>query len=386
MVEDPSASGYLLLTLPSVEAWLPGATHPTTGSLAVECITLPLPASLTGSRGDERDVWLVLRISSLSSSISSSSFSSSTSPNVARTANNAEAHEKEREEETEIPISATQIVFHDRAQRLFRFVSDAHADWEIQVPEPKTQTEREDLETFEVVLGQYAAVEGVSGLEGRVGAGSMAVGRTDVGTRVGGEGGDTAGGEKIYLNDARSPSSSASSATSTTVPLGVTDQDLRNQLVLVDESSGEVLGQLASNVRIREDESVRAPGNEKAPVVVDLPSEESAQDEGEEEEVHVRTIPYDEDDWMMRSAHLLSRGIIHTTTLLTSSMSAASSYYVSKATPNETPLQFSETTKTTIARVHHLSGEAVRVTKRTTGLINRAVEGAASRLGGGGGG
>lgn len=109
--------------------------------------------------------------------------------------------------------------------------------------------------------------------------------------------------------------------------------DLRNALVLVDESSGEVVGHLAENVRIREDPSVLAPGNEKAPVVVDLPSsfdhastststsplstaqgggkggvggERGGEREGGwEEEVNVRTIPYDGDDFLMRSAHLL---------------------------------------------------------------------------------
>ncbi len=110
--------GYLLLTLPHVYAWFPGASSPTTGALAVECVTLPVPASLTGSAHDERDVWLVLRVDGVA----------------------------------EMPVSASQVVFHDRAQRLFRFMGDGREDWEICIPEPTSKVGWEDLETFEVIL------------------------------------------------------------------------------------------------------------------------------------------------------------------------------------------------------------------------------------------
>ena len=128
------AQGYLLLTLNDVQASLPSVLGeydgPTKDQLALECVTLPIPASLTDYADDERDVWLVIRFG--------------TNPG------------------REIPISATQVVHHDRHARLFRFSSTLGGkEWMIKLPEPVSQLDREDQETFEVILNQYAAVKSV---------------------------------------------------------------------------------------------------------------------------------------------------------------------------------------------------------------------------------
>lgn len=71
--------------------------------------------------------------------------------------------------------------------------------------------------------------------------------------------------------------------------------------------------------------------------------------------------------------HSPSRGIIYATGALTSGMTAASSYYINHTTPNAQPLVFSERTRGHVRRIHAVSGTAVKVTAKTTGLINDAI-------------
>ena len=80
-------------------------------------------------------------------------------------------------------------------------------------------------------------------------------------------------------------------------------EDLRNRLVLVDENSGEVLGSLASNVAIREDANISAPGHEKDPVIVDIPDQDQSAKDQEEAYIHVST--WEESDPLMRTATLI---------------------------------------------------------------------------------
>lgn len=102
----------------------------------------------------------------------------------------------------------------------------------------------------------------------------------------------------------------------------IDDPALRGRLVLMDESSGEVVGSLPSQISFKEDPAISAEdklkhaGEEAGPVVVELPpSMYDAYTSGEgldpkvlgEElletrEVFVRAIPQEEQDWMTTSA------------------------------------------------------------------------------------
>lgn len=69
-----------------------------------------------------------------------------------------------------------------------------------------------------------------------------------------------------------------------------------------------------------------------------------------------------------------SRGIVLATDAVTTGMGAASSLYIKHSKPSEKPLEFSERTRGHVRRVHSISGKAVAVTAKTTGLIHEAIE------------
>jgi len=55
-------------------------------------------------------------------------------------------------------------------------------------------------------------------------------------------------------------------------------------------------------------------------------------------------------------------------------MDTAASYYISKSTPQQKPVMFSERTKGNIKRVHTISGQAFQVTSKTTNLIHETID------------
>ena len=61
-------------------------------------------------------------------------------------------------------------------------------------------------------------------------------------------------------------------------------------------------------------------------------------------------------------------------------MSSATSYYISHSEPTREPVVFSDTTRQNLRRVHKISGQAVMVTSKTTGMIHKAVEKLADRV------
>jgi len=150
----------------------------------------------------------------------------------------------------------------------------------------------EDIETFDHVLAQYAGFSW----------------RTEDGT----------------------PTDPAPSyATAIKTGTHVSDPSLRGHLVLMDESSGEVIGGVQdklAGLSIKEDPAVSAQdkglnaGQDAGPVVLELPPDiydaytgaaRVGESEGEEfreaREIFVRSIPVEEQDWMTRSATLISQ-------------------------------------------------------------------------------
>ncbi|TCD63118.1 hypothetical protein EIP91_005990 [Steccherinum ochraceum] len=132
---------------------------------------------------------------------------------------------------------------------------------------------------------------------------------------------------------------------------------LRGRLVLMDESSGEVVGSLPSQISFKEDPAIAADdklkhaGEEAGPVVVELPPEMyDAYTNGqgldpkvlgeellETREVFVRAIPQEEQDWMTTSATVVSQVISGSTSLLLTGISSASSYYIKHSKPYTPP-------------------------------------------------
>ena len=55
-----------------------------------------------------------------------------------------------------------------------------------------------------------------------------------------------------------------------------------------------------------------------------------------------------------------------------------SSSYIKNTVPNAQPMEFSDTTRNNLRRIHNISGMAVRVTATTTGMIHTCFAGAHS--------
>ena len=152
----------------------------------------------------------------------------------------------------------------------------------LTLPSPKDAAEREDLETFEVILAQYAVLQ-----------------RENTTTPLG-----------VPLGSPGVPSPS------TTGSRIDAEADLKGRLVLVDEDNGQVVGLLDEHFNIREDEGMHVEGNEKYPVVVEIPADDDDDDGPSvgrsgsgtpkvKREIFVHTIPVDDSDWISQTAGFL---------------------------------------------------------------------------------
>ncbi|KAF5392207.1 hypothetical protein D9757_001435 [Collybiopsis confluens] len=193
----------------------------------------------------------------------------------------------------------------------------------------------------------------------------------------------------------------SSSIPSQNVPLTDAPQDLRGQLVLVNEDSGEIIGEVEKKVSIQEDPALSHPekGHEHDPVIIEINPDE----EGSAIQVFARTIPADQQDWMTKSAKLVrwvsasplnkrpptrvfSQGISQTTNLLVNVISSASSQYIARsstassssssinnpATIQSKAVAFisSPRTQSGLTHAHALSAQAVKISGKTLAVID----------------
>ncbi|KAI0338958.1 hypothetical protein BDW22DRAFT_1362294 [Trametopsis cervina] len=189
----------------------------------------------------------------------------------------------------------------------------------------------------------------------------------------------------------------------------VEDPSLRGRLVLMDDSNGDIVGELPQTLHITEDASLPKAGkDDNGPVVLELQPEmydavtgvRPLGAEGEEllqmREVIVSVIPPEERDWMMKGATLVSQAISSSTSILLSGITSASNYYINHTQPGvrsrpNTPSGSGSTTpnvpssptaaNAALSRAHAISGQARAVTSKTAemvgGMIRRAVGGKA---------
>lgn len=163
----------------------------------------------------------------------------------------------------------------------------------------------------------------------------------------------------------------------------VSHEIVRGRLVLIDDNTGEVVGELDHKLQINEDPVLGTPGAEGAPVVIEIGDDDS-------QEVFARVIPPEERDWITSSAALISRVISGTTNLLLTTIASTADYYVTHSTPdtpvtsaNGTPappppraLMFltSENAQKGLSTVHALSVQAATVSSKTVGLIDSMIK------------
>ncbi|KAL6308714.1 hypothetical protein BKA93DRAFT_815336 [Sparassis latifolia] len=143
---------------------------------------------------------------------------------------------------------------------------------------------------------------------------------------------------------------------------GTERDDLRGRLILMDETSGEVVGELLQDLRMTEDAALARDGDstggsgEKptaSPVVLELPPDVydayvgstgaqrgvagEAVDIGAlaaAREIFVRAVLPEEQDWITRSASFISWAIDSSTSVLLSGITTASTFYINHSTPS----------------------------------------------------
>ncbi|KAF8894779.1 hypothetical protein BD779DRAFT_1502872 [Infundibulicybe gibba] len=280
----------------------------------------------------------------------------------------------------ETPIDPARVIHVSHANnslsRTYTFRGTSHDPTEIivsisQSPLAGGRSEGfvEDLETFEGILSQYA---------------------------------------DLRMNDGKNDSATPkNNIIGSAVPGGY--GDLRGHLVLVNEETGEIMGEMDDRFRVREDPWLNEKGHENDPVLLELPEESAEEHDANAMEMFVRAIPPDQQDWMTTSASVVSHAISQTTNLLLTTVTAASNYYISHSAPSPhnpvarattpTPpvaggsapplppraLVFlsSESTRKNLSTVHAVSGQAVKVSSKTVALIDnmirRAVGGRAKK-------
>lgn len=214
-----------------------------------------------------------------------------------------------------------------------------------------------------------------------------------------------------YATDFRSPTASTSTEAPTPAipdhppPTYVSDQkDLRGHLVMINEETGEVIGEVEDRFRIQEDPVMYQRGHENDAVVIEVPDEVGLR-EGDANALaaFARIVPPDQQDWITKSATIVSHAISLTTNLLVTTITTASNYYISKSNPSPhhssanltTPnsgnekrstspvppplppraLVFltSDRTRKNLRGVHTVSGQAVKISAKTVNKIDNMI-------------
>ncbi|KAK7035838.1 senescence domain-containing protein [Favolaschia claudopus] len=159
-------------------------------------------------------------------------------------------------------------------------------------------------------------------------------------------------------------------------------EDLRGHLVLVNQDNGEVVGEFDKKFSVLEDSTLGQRGHENDPVVIEIP--ESTDADADALEIFARAIPPEQQDWITKSATIISHALTGSTTLLLSAISAASSSSATSSKSEPPPLPpravaflSSARTRKGLAAVHSVSGQAVKVSAKTMtvidGMIKRAM-------------
>ncbi|KAF5386691.1 hypothetical protein D9615_001970 [Tricholomella constricta] len=171
--------------------------------------------------------------------------------------------------------------------------------------------------------------------------------------------------------------------------------DLRGHLVVINQDNGEVVGQFDdAKFRVQEDPKLHERGHENDAVIIEVPDAQPGEDQDANAlQMFIRAVPPDQQDWITKSATIVSHAISTTTNLLLTTITTASNYYISHSTPSphnprsnptsgsSTPtpqpraLVFltSERTRKGLAGVHAVSGQAVKVSTKTVTTIDSMI-------------
>lgn len=82
-------------------------------------------------------------------------------------------------------------------------------------------------------------------------------------------------------------------------------KDLRGHLVMINEDTGEVVGEVENRFKIREDPLLHQPGHEGDPVVIEVPDDYTRTSDSNTIEAFAQIVPPDQQNWITKSASIV---------------------------------------------------------------------------------
>lgn len=83
------------------------------------------------------------------------------------------------------------------------------------------------------------------------------------------------------------------------------NRDLRGHLVMINEDTGEIIGEVEDRFRITEDATMQQKGHENDPVVIHVPDEYTRDSDKHALEVFATVIPPEQRNWISTSANIV---------------------------------------------------------------------------------
>jgi spartin len=83
------------------------------------------------------------------------------------------------------------------------------------------------------------------------------------------------------------------------------NKDLRGHLVMINEETGEVVGEVEDRFRIREDPVMYEKGHENEPVIIEVAEESNIESDANALEAFARMVPPDQRNWITQSASVV---------------------------------------------------------------------------------
>ncbi|BEJ12864.1 hypothetical protein CspHIS471_0300380 [Cutaneotrichosporon sp. HIS471] len=368
---NTDAEGYLLLTIPDAtvgQVFDGEKMELARGELSVECVTVPIPSEIGHQTANPfavspndplptHDMWLILRIG-------------------------------DNFEHTLVPGNPLQPRSPPGGDGgptyIIRNPEIPGAELDLTLEAPRSLNELEDLGTLESLFRQYGVLPQGSGLDG---VQSPSIGQpVSFGDSKSGFGvpagqppsyASTEGsGSGAYHDEKQSPAmgvAAGAAAGAAGMPAqlhGGGAEDLRGKLVLVDQTTGAVIGEMDHAPKMSETEAADVANQEPTrPVMIDFgPIIANTR------EVRVtRIAPEELNGWMLKGADLISRGVLGASGAASGAMLRSAERYRAKAVPLPEPVRMGAVTGS-LKTVHSATSAGARVTGNTVHMINNAVE------------
>jgi spartin len=92
---------------------------------------------------------------------------------------------------------------------------------------------------------------------------------------------------------------------STTVDVKGENKNLRGHLVMINEETGQVVGEVEDRFRIKEDPMMHERGHENDPVIIEVEEQSLRQSDANALEAFARIVPPDQRNWITSSANIV---------------------------------------------------------------------------------